>query len=137
MKILQIIGTVNPAYGGPVAVFEQLSAELNRMGHSTERVTLDGAGDEWLDKRTFDVHVLGPSIGRYRYSKRLLPWLRRNAHRFDAVIVHGIWQYQSLAVRRALKCLNVPYFVYVHGALDPWFRERFPLKHWKKWLYWP
>jgi glycosyltransferase involved in cell wall biosynthesis len=27
--------------------------------------------------------------------------------------------------------------VFVHGALDPWFKEQYPLKHLKKWLYWP
>ncbi len=30
-----------------------------------------------------------------------------------------------------------PYFVFPHGMLDPWFKETFPLKHLKKWLYWP
>ncbi len=29
------------------------------------------------------------------------------------------------------------YFVFPHGMLDPWFKETFPLKHFKKWLYWP
>jgi len=27
--------------------------------------------------------------------------------------------------------------VYPHGMLDPWFRRTYPLKHLKKWLYWP
>src|SRR6202035_5181428 len=27
--------------------------------------------------------------------------------------------------------------VFPHGMLDPWFKEAFPLKHLKKWLYWP
>jgi glycosyltransferase involved in cell wall biosynthesis len=52
------------------------------------------------------------------------------------VTVHGIWQYQSQAVRAACCRAGVPYFLFVHGALDPWFRERYPGKHAKKALYW-
>jgi hypothetical protein len=29
------------------------------------------------------------------------------------------------------------YYVYVHGVLDPWFKEANPLKQLKKWSYWP
>ena len=32
---------------------------------------------------------------------------------------------------------RTPYFVFTHGMLDPWFKRRYPLKHVKKWLYWP
>ncbi|MQU61112.1 glycosyltransferase, partial [Pseudomonas helleri] len=34
-------------------------------------------------------------------------------------------------------CRRPPYFVFTHGMLDPWFKRTFPLKHLKKWLYWP
>jgi glycosyltransferase involved in cell wall biosynthesis len=27
--------------------------------------------------------------------------------------------------------------VFTHGMLDPWFKRQYPLKHLKKWLYWP
>jgi glycosyltransferase involved in cell wall biosynthesis len=30
----------------------------------------------------------------------------------------------------------VPYAVFPHGMLDPYFKRRFPAKHAKKWLYW-
>jgi glycosyltransferase involved in cell wall biosynthesis len=73
----------------------------------------------------------------YAYTPRLLPWLRANAPRFDAVIVEGLWQYHGLAVRQALAGTQVPYFVFTHGMLGPWFKHTYPLKHLKKWLYWP
>ena len=67
----------------------------------------------------------------------MLPWLKANAGRFDAVIVEGIWQYHSYAAWRALAGTSTPYFVFTHGMLDPWFKKRYPLKHFKKWMYWP
>ncbi len=27
--------------------------------------------------------------------------------------------------------------MFAHGMLDPWFKRTYPLKHLKKWLYWP
>ena len=56
---------------------------------------------------------------------------------YDAVVVHGIWQYHSFGVWRALHGTATPYFVFPHGMLDPWFNRTYPLKHLKKLLYWP
>jgi glycosyltransferase involved in cell wall biosynthesis len=33
--------------------------------------------------------------------------------------------------------MGIPYYVFTHGMLDPWFKRTYPLKHLKKWLYWP
>jgi glycosyltransferase involved in cell wall biosynthesis len=75
---------------------------------------------------------------KYSYCRHLVPWLRENARKFDIVIVNGIWQYHSFAVRQALlRKGDTPYVVYTHGMLDPWFNKRYPLKHLKKALYWP
>jgi glycosyltransferase involved in cell wall biosynthesis len=50
--------------------------------------------------------------------------------------VNGIWQYHSVATWRALRDLKIPYFVFTHGMLDPWFKSKYPMKHLKKILYW-
>jgi hypothetical protein len=43
----------------------------------------------------------------------------------------------AFATWRALHGTDIPYFVYPHGMLDPWFKRTYPLKHLKKWTYWP
>jgi glycosyltransferase involved in cell wall biosynthesis len=53
------------------------------------------------------------------------------------VVVHGIFQYHAFATRSVMRRLGRPYVLFIHGALDPWFKRRYPLKHLKKWLYWP
>jgi hypothetical protein len=30
----------------------------------------------------------------------------------------------------------VPYFVFLHGELDPWFKSVHPLRHLRRWLDW-
>ena len=117
-------------------VLNQLTRQLTELGQSVDVVTLDSPEAQWLSDVPGHPRALGPGRGKYAYSRRLVPWLQRHAPDYDAVIVHGIWQYQSLAARLACAKAGVPYFLFVHGALDPWFEERYPGKHAKKSLYW-
>jgi glycosyltransferase involved in cell wall biosynthesis len=147
LKILQLVHTLDPSVGGVAAAVLGLSRGLARRGHKIDIVVLDDpstvvadavrgptpAADE-LDLR---VHALGSGLTSYRYSRALWPWLRQHGGDYDRVIVNGIWQYLSFAAWRRYAGSSIPYYVFPHGMLDPWFKETFPLKHLKKWLYWP
>jgi len=138
MRLLHLIASVDPSGGGPIEGATQLHRALAALGHSGEFVSLDAADAPWVrDFAAAPLHALGPGRGRFGYSAQLQPWLARHAQEFDAVIVNGLWQYIGLAARRALAGTGTPYFVFPHGMLDPWFKRRYPLKHLKKWLYWP
>ncbi|RJQ40338.1 MAG: glycosyltransferase [Anaerolineaceae bacterium] len=137
MKLLHVIGTLNPSFGGPAEALKQLVSALSDLGFNNEIVTLDKGNTYFSNDKGIVVHALGPSIGKYRFNLRLIPWLLINAKRFDVVICNAIWQYQCFAIWLASRFVKFPYFVFVHGALDPWFRYAYPLKHIKKWLYWP
>ena len=54
----------------------------------------------------------------------------------NLVIAHGLWQWPGRSAVRLKKEYDVPYIVFPHGMLDPWFKENYPLKHLKKQLYW-
>src|SRR5260370_10993837 len=105
------------------------------MGCSGEVVAMDGPAGRYLNDIGFPVHALGPTNPTYGFNGRLLPWLRDNRHRFDGVVVNGLWQYCGYAAWRTLAG-NTPYVVFTHGMLDPYFKRAFPLKHVKKWFYW-
>ena len=137
-RILHCISSVDPRMGGPIEGLKQLSAVNQQQGHAIEVLCLDHPDDPWVKNMPFPCHAMGPTyIGSYQYSPRWVPWLKANAHRFDAVIINGIWQYHAFGVWRALKGTATPYFVFTHGMLDPWFKRTYPLKHLKKWLFWP
>ncbi len=137
LKILHVLSSTNPEFGGPIEGVKQLLVPLNNMGVAVEIASCDAPGAPWHALEGMVHHALGPARLGYAYSSRLLPWLRTNASHFDAVIVHGLWRYHGLAVRKALAGGKVPYFVFTHGVLDPWFKQTYPFKHLKKWLYWP
>lgn len=137
MNILQVIPSTDPRGGGPIEAVRQISLILEGMGHRIEVVSTDAPDASWLPDFPFKSHALGPGSTSFAYVPQMVPWLKANAGRFDAVVVNGLWQYPSLAVWQALRRTSTPYFVYTHGMLDPWFNRMYPMKHLKKRLYWP
>jgi glycosyltransferase involved in cell wall biosynthesis len=150
LKILQLVHTLDPSVGGVATSVLALSRGMARRGHQIDILTLDEpntfekedachAKGRRGDRRRagLTVHALGAGQTSYRYSSTLMPWLREHGGKYDRVIVNGIWQYLSFAAWRRYAGSSIPYYVFPHGMLDPWFKETFPLKHLKKWLYWP
>ena len=137
LRILHAIRSLNPAGGGPIEGVLQLSTVNIRAGHAVEVVSLDHPSDPWVLACSLPCHALGPAWGKYGYSSRFVSWLREHRDDYDFVVVNGLWQYHAFGVWRALRGTTTPYFVYPHGMLDPWFKRTYPLKHLKKWLYWP
>jgi glycosyltransferase involved in cell wall biosynthesis len=136
MKILRVIATVDPATGGPVAGMRAVTPILTKLGHQTDFLTVDDPFAGYLQSWVGQTFAMGPASTSYAYSSRVRPWLEKNLGRYDAVIIHGLWQYLGLAVRSAARAKGIPYFVIPHGMLDPSIRSTYPIKHIKKWLYW-
>jgi glycosyltransferase involved in cell wall biosynthesis len=137
MKILRIIRTLDPASGGMAEGIRQLVPSLLQLGTKTSVISLDDPSSEWLQNQGFDCFGLGPVAGVYGYRRGLPAQIYDLAKDHDVVIIDGIWHHHSFATWRALKGRSIPYFVYPHGMLDPWFKQAYPLKHIKKWAYWP
>lgn len=148
MKILRVIGSMDPSEGGPCQGIRNSIPALERLGVQNEVVTLDDPHAPFLAKDSFQIHALGPSSGPWGYGSRLLPWLSANLGRFDIVIIHGLWQYYSHAASAAVHGLNKAsegnaavrpkVLVMPHGMLDPYF-QRAPdrkLKAIRNWIYW-
>jgi glycosyltransferase involved in cell wall biosynthesis len=135
VKILHLLNTIDPAFGGPVEAARQCAAGAPE-GVSIEVLTLDPDASKWAHQWPVRIHLAGKCFTRYRYTPRLVPWLREHGSRFDAVVVHGIWHYQTVGAWQGLRGSGVPYFVILHGMLDPWFKQTHPLKHVKKALFW-
>jgi glycosyltransferase involved in cell wall biosynthesis len=108
---------------------------LNR-NFKVEILCVDSPSSHWIPTWTPIIHAVGPSAFTYGFTTKLDRWLEANLPRFDAVVVNGIWMYFSFAVWKATRKVRVPYFVFIHGALDPWFEKNYPLKHLKKCAYW-
>jgi glycosyltransferase involved in cell wall biosynthesis len=145
MKILRVISSMNPSNGGPCQGIRYSIPELEKQGVSNEVVCLDDPTSSFCSTDPFPITALGKGRGPWQYSGKLGPWLMQHLHRFDVVIVHGLWLYHSFAANRALnhfKKLNhsstPKLFIMPHGMLDPYFQRASgrKIKALRNWLYW-
>ena len=137
MKLLRLLRSLNPTGGGIAEGVRQLTPHLAALGVSTTLASLDPPEAPWLVDQPCPAQGLGPVATGYGYRRGLPARIRALAQQHDAVIIEGIWQYHAFATWRALRGSGIPYLVYTHGMLDPWFKRTYPLKHLKKWAYWP
>jgi len=137
LRILHVIRSVDPRGGGPIEGVKQMAARNQDNGHSIEIASMDDPQAPGVVNCPLPCHAFGPPWLGYGYSRTFVGWLRQNRARYDIVVVNGIWQYHAFGTWRALHGTDTPYFVFTHGMLDPWFKHTYPLKHVKKWLYWP
>lgn len=133
-----MIDSFSPDRGGPPEAVRQLVKAYAGEGFSAEVLCLDDPGAPYLKDIPCKVHALGQSyLGQYAFSPKLWRWLREHAGRYDGIVMNGIWTFPGLALSIAAHRARKPYGVFVHGALDPWFNRKYPLKYLKKLLYWP
>ncbi len=130
MRVLHVVRSLRAETGGLAEAVRSLALAERRRGDAVTIVSLDPVDAP-------ETVVVGRSSHGYGYSPELVSWLREHRREFDVVIAHGLWQYQTFGTWRALHGTDTPYIVYCHGMLDAWFKRAHPLKHLKKWLYWP
>ncbi|WP_428332522.1 glycosyltransferase [Novosphingobium sp.] len=146
MKLLHIISSVDPIQGGPIEGVFQQSAMAGKAGIEIHIASLDAPDAPWVRQCPAKVFALGKSgrpawrkktpWGHYGYEPAFVPWLRDNVHNYDAVIVNGLWNYATMGAKQALAGNDVPYAVFTHGMLDPWFRQTYPVKTMLKQAFW-
>lgn len=129
MKILRVIPSMNPIFGGPSQGIRNAIPYFQKEGITTEVVCMDGPTAIYSVEDSFKIHKLSKGKSSYQYQPELLLWLKNNIHNYDYIIVHGLWQYHNLAVYKAMKSLKknnhkVPKVVIMpHGMLDPYFQK--------------
>lgn len=136
LRLLRVVHTLRGESGGPSESVRRSTEALLGMGHEVEIASMDQPEDLAANE-SLVVHGLGRGpLGGYGFTDRLVPWLRAERGRFDAVLVHGLWQYPGWGTHVALRGTTTPYLVFPHGMLDPWFKTAYPVKHYKKQVYW-
>ena len=137
MKILRVISSTNPKAGGVIESVVQSTIAVKKQGHTVELLCFDDPRSKWFKNIPVKIHAVGVAKGKYGYCPKLNEWLQQHHEDYDHFIIDGLWQYHGLAARSVLLKNNRSYYIYTHGMLDPWFKKTYPLKHLKKWLYWP
>ncbi len=141
MKILHVIASIAPRYGGPSNTVIGLCREMANLGHEVTIYTTNIDGKQNLDAPlerptyTDAVEIMYFPIQWPRYYTVSLPLgraLGKNISRFDIVHIHSTYNFHTLAASHYCRRFNVPYLINPHGSLDPYLTRRHPIR---KWIY--
>lgn len=136
---------MNPSNGGPCQGIRNSVPQLAKMGVDTDVLCMDDPDSDFIKHDDFKIIPIGASKTSWAYHAGLKSWLNQHLAEYDAVVVHGIWQYHDYATNNVMKHLkakgtpNLPkLFVMPHGMLDPYFQkaEGRKLKAIRNYIYW-
>ena len=141
MKILHVVSSCDPITGGPIEGIKQFYKIYKKLNIKANILTNDDPKSKFVnDKYLPKVIATGPLPKYYKilnnFNPKLSNWLKNNISKYDFVIIDGIWQYHNYAIYKNAMKFNIPYFVFPHGMLDPWFNQKYFFKKIKKKIYW-
>jgi len=148
MRVLHVIASADPRGGGPIAGVISSAIVWSANGHERNVLCLEAPEASSIVSSSVRVFSIGIDAAwyrrlrrhfpwlRYAYTPRLGRWLKRHAKDYDGIIINGLWNFASYGTWRALRKLDLPYFVFTHGMLDPWFNRSYPIKAFLKAIYW-
>ena len=132
IKVLRIITSIDPKFGGPSKTIIDSSIALSNQGFKIDILTADLSNSNFFKSKNIRIINKGPRFGNYDLNFKLFTWLSKHRNDYDLFIIHGIWEFNTLIARILLK---KKYFVFTHGQLDPFFKSNL-IKKIKKQIYW-
>jgi glycosyltransferase involved in cell wall biosynthesis len=131
MKVLRIVGGLDPAFGGPVesAVNQCLAAQMAGVENTLLypcRPSLSGENHSALERlrvagvatRSFRIsRVAGRQSDRWALSAGLSVWTVRKLKHYDVIHLHGAWGAAQLVALEAAQYLGRPCVMTPHESL--------------------
>mgnify|MGYP001099494205 CR=1 FL=1 len=133
MKILHVIASVAPRYGGPSKLVLELCREVGKQQQDVTIFTTNIDGKQNLDvPLNTPVEVEGIKVWyfpvqfprEYKFSMPMLNQLRTQVQNYDIVHIHSIYLFHTLIAAHYCRKFKVPYLIRPHGILDPFIRNR-------------
>lgn len=113
----------------------EMALALKNLGHQPTLVSFDDPASPFLSALPLELSIraIGPGKGAWGAIPNLAGRLSGLAA--DVVVLNGLWLFSTTAVARWARHNKIPYVLFPHGMLDPYFK-RFWFKHLKKTIYW-
>jgi len=140
MNITHIIGSLDPAGGGPPQVAARLASAHGQAGHRVRLVSYAGPGRETEIQQSLsnvphldgvELIYLDPPKGKLDKltGGQVKQALEKIIDGSDVLHMHGLWDTLLRASAAVARKLNTPYVIRPAGMLDPWSLAQ---KGWKK-----
>ena len=133
MKIVHVIPSLAPQFGGPSYAAVGMTRALAARSHDVALYTTDAGGTmpgaetlrgDGVDYRVFPARF--PSA--FKRSPALRKALTETISGTDLVHIHALYLYPTIVAARIARAAGVPYAIRPCGALDPLHAERKKLK---------
>jgi glycosyltransferase involved in cell wall biosynthesis len=133
MKVLQVVPSLAPEWGGPVKVVNELTVALESSGVYSEIISAQGRRVGTPESVTTGIPIrlfeTGPLARLWTaHTPGLKKTLARNISDFDLVHIQELWHYPGYIASKIARSRNVPYIVTIHGELNEWNLQQKRLK---------
>ncbi|BAU67228.1 glycosyl transferase group 1 [Stanieria sp. NIES-3757] len=131
MRILQIVPSFSPVYGGPSQMVKGLSQALAAEGIEVTIITTNTNGDNgqapldvpigkpiWQDGYEIIYFPCSP-FRRYKFSLDLLRWLASHTQDYHLAHIHALFSPVTSAAATIARRNKLPYILRPLGTLDP------------------
>jgi glycosyltransferase involved in cell wall biosynthesis len=145
LRILHVLPTLAPSYGGPTRVLSELVPVQVESGHQVTVCTTDRDYPahkhlpESFLKHTFpkpvQVRAFGVEFTPLMISLKMGNWLRHHLIHFDVVHIHGLYRFPCTYAAFQSRWQGIPHVIQPHGSLDPFLYERSTQHVWLKRVY--
>lgn len=124
MKVLHVIPSVSPRYGGPARAMQTIAQAFTGTGCDVTVLSTDNDGLRGRFSRearphwpNVDLRLLPQTTTFYTTSWRACAWLLRNLSRYDCVHVHALFSFLPVVAAMVAKVNGVPCIVRPLGTL--------------------
>lgn len=125
VRVLHVIPSLNPAWGGPARVCADLANAQVDAG-SDVRVLIHEP-DPNVERDRFET-IRTPPLGRTALLRPSGPEILDAVEACEVVHLHGVWETILPIVSRAARAAGKPTVLLPHGMLNPWAMRRGLLK---------
>ncbi|MBU2850411.1 glycosyltransferase [Acidithiobacillus ferrivorans] len=144
MKVLHIIESFSPRYGGPVSVAMALACAQADLGHDVTVCTtnldypqgiLRPPGRAAICDNRVQVLYFPAQFRPLTFSAQLRSFIKNNITTFDILHIHGLYRFPPTYAAYWARKQKIPYIVMPHGALDPYLYTKSSRSVWLKRFY--
>lgn len=137
MRILHVISSMAPRYGGPPKACFEMARAVATLGHFVSIYTTNIDGPIELDvpldrpvvRDGVEIRFFPIQYPRFWATSSRFAWaLRKEIRRYDIVHIHNLYLFHSAVAAHYSRKYNVPYLIRPHGTLDPFLYRRHRLR---------
>ncbi|MBI3316630.1 MAG: glycosyltransferase [Candidatus Omnitrophica bacterium] len=128
LKLLHIIPSMSPSYGGPSHTLQQLARALKGKGVSVTILTTHHKKETTFKDQNAEIVSIPRLTDFIFYAPLMGPWLKKNIFGFDIVHIHSLFSFPAFIGGYYARTFKKPYVIRPFGTLDAESLRHHPIR---------